>query len=170
MWLHPHCMINKVLLIEHLSMIPWFFELRDVVSDFFHSRWASLLRLNLVVVTELSRLQFSKLQTQRVSQSVWKKKFLPFDQMAGVRTCCSLYHNSPPGGEDELARGPLGAPIKDSNTPTLSLSIFWAQTSAPAPPLAPASSSTKELCQQLLKTYAATVKVLEQNHRPGPRK
>ena len=40
-WLHPHCLINEVLSIEHLSTIPRFFESRDVARDFFRSRWAS---------------------------------------------------------------------------------------------------------------------------------
>ena len=64
MWLHPHCLINKVLLIEHFSTIPQFFELRDVTRNvayvFFRSRWASPLCLNLIVVTELSQLYIFK--------------------------------------------------------------------------------------------------------------
>ena len=57
-WLYPHCLINKVLSIEHLSTIPQFFESRDVARDFFRSRWAFPPRLNLVVYIELSQLQF----------------------------------------------------------------------------------------------------------------
>ena len=39
-WLQLHYSINKVLLIEHLSMIPRFFESRDITRDFLRSRWA----------------------------------------------------------------------------------------------------------------------------------
>ena len=83
--------------------------------------------------------------------------------MAGARTCRSLRRNHLPGNKDEPAGGPSGALNKGSNTPTPSLPVFRAQT--PAPPLV--LSSIEELCQQLLKTYAATVKLLEQNHGSG---
>ena len=86
--------------------------------------------------------------------------------MAGARICRNHRHNLPLGGEDELTGGPLEAPTKGSNTPSPSPPVFWAQT--PAPP--PVPTSTKELCQQLLKTHAPTVKLLEQNHKSGPRK
>ena len=39
-------------------MIPQFFKLRNVARDFFRSRWVSSLQFNLVVITELSQLQF----------------------------------------------------------------------------------------------------------------
>ena len=81
--------------------------------------------------------------------------------MAKIRTCHSFRHNPPLDGEDELARGSLRASIKDNNTSTPSPAIFWAQTPAPALPPALAPSSIKELCQQLLKTYAAIVKLLK---------
>ena len=46
-WLPQLSSINEVLLIEHLSTLSRFFELRDVARDiaydFFRSRWASLL-------------------------------------------------------------------------------------------------------------------------------
>ena len=45
------CPINKVLLIEQLSMIPQYFESCDVARDFFYLYWASSLHLNLVVIT-----------------------------------------------------------------------------------------------------------------------
>ena len=86
--------------------------------------------------------------------------------MAGARIRHSPCCNSHLGGEDKLARGPLGAPTKGSNTPTLSSPVSWAQTPASPPALAP--SSTEKLCQQLLKSYTATVKLLEQNHGPSP--
>ena len=61
-WLHSHCSINEVLLIEHFSTILQFFEsrdiARDIARDFFYLRWASLFCFNLVVVTKLSQLQF----------------------------------------------------------------------------------------------------------------
>ena len=81
--------------------------------------------------------------------------------MAGARTCYSSCHNPPLNGKDELVGGPPGAPTKDSNTPTPFPLVSWAQTPAltPAPPQV--LSSTKELCQQLLKTYAAIGKLLE---------
>ena len=88
--------------------------------------------------------------------------------MAGARNCHSFCRNPPPGGEDEPAGGSPGSPTKDSNTPTPSPPVSWAQTPVltPAPP--PVPSFTKELYHQLLKTYAATVKLLEQNHGSGP--
>ena len=50
-------LINKVLSIEHFSIILWFFEPRDVVRnivrDFYFSRWACFFCLNLIVVTLL---------------------------------------------------------------------------------------------------------------------
>ena len=84
--------------------------------------------------------------------------------MAGARARRSPRRNPPPGGEDEPAGGPPGAPTEGSNTPTPSPPASRSQT--PAPP--PVPSSNEELCQQLLKTYAATVKLLEQHHGSGP--
>ena len=81
--------------------------------------------------------------------------------MAEPYTCRSPCHNLPPGGEDELVKGLPRAPTKDSNTFTPSLAVSLAQTSALASTLALAPSSTQEQCQQILKTYAATVKLLE---------
>ena len=81
--------------------------------------------------------------------------------MAGACTCRSPHCNPPLEDEDEPAGGLPRAPTKGSNTPTSFLPIFRAQT--PAQP--PVPSSTEELYQQLLKTYATTVKLLEQNHR-----
>ena len=86
--------------------------------------------------------------------------------MAGARTCRSPRRNPLPGGEDEPAGGPPGAPTKGNNTPIPSPPVSRAQTPAQPPVL----SSTKKLCQQFLKTYAATVKLLEQNHGSGPYK
>lgn len=97
--------------------------------------------------------------------------------MAGPRTRC----NPPPASKDELARR---APTKDSGTPTPTPAVsraptpVLAQTPAPTEAPAPAQtptpasaliiSSTDELCQQLMKTYAAIVKLLEQNRGAGP--
>ena len=89
--------------------------------------------------------------------------------MAGSYTYHSLCHNPPPGGENELARGPSGVPTKNNNILISFLSVFRAQISAPTPALtpAPAPSSIKELCQQLLKIYAAIFPLLKQNYRSG---
>ena len=87
--------------------------------------------------------------------------------MAGVRICRNLRRNPLPSSKNELARGLSEALIKGSNTSTLFSPDSWAQTFALALPLAPASSFTKKLYQPLLKTYIATVKLLEQNHEPG---
>ena len=59
--------------------------------------------------------------------------------MAGPRSRRSPRRNPPPGGEDELAGGPPGAPTKGSNTPTPSPPVSRAQTStnAPTPTAAP---------------------------------
>ena len=84
--------------------------------------------------------------------------------MGGACTCHNPRHNPPSGGENEPVGDPPGASTKGSNTSTLSPPVSWAQT--PAQP--PVPSSTEELCQQLLKTYAATVNLLEQNHGSGP--
>ena len=58
--------------------------------------------------------------------------------MAELRTCHNPCRNSPPGGEDELARGLPRTPIKGNNTPTPFLPVSRAQTptfaQAPAPP------------------------------------
>ncbi|PHM06555.1 hypothetical protein CK516_32760 [Nostoc sp. 'Peltigera malacea cyanobiont' DB3992] len=64
--------------------------------------------------------------------------------MAGPYTCHSSHFNLLLGSEDELARGPLGAPTKGSNTLTLFPVVFCTQT--PALGLASAPSFTKELC------------------------
>ena len=88
--------------------------------------------------------------------------------MAGARARRSPRRNPPPGGEDEPAGGPPRAPTKDSNTPTPFPLVSRAQTPALALAPPPVPSSTEELCQQLLKIYAATVKLLEQNHGSGP--
>ena len=85
--------------------------------------------------------------------------------MAGARTYYSPRRNPLPGGEDEPAGGPPGVPTEGSNTSTPSPLVSWAQI--PAQP--PVPISTKKVCQQLLKTYAATVKLLKQNHESGPR-
>ena len=60
--------------------------------------------------------------------------------MAGPCTCRSPRRNAPPGGEDEFAGGPPGAPTEGSNTPTLSPPISQAQTPADAPAPIPAPS------------------------------
>ena len=86
--------------------------------------------------------------------------------MVRPRTRRRNFHNPPQGIEDELARGPSGESIEGSNTLTLFSVVSGTQTPAPAPVLAP--SSIEELYQQLQKTYATTVKLLEQNHGSGP--
>ena len=53
--------------------------------------------------------------------------------MAGPRTCRSPRCNPPPGGKDELARGPPGAPTEGSNTPIPFPPVSRAQTPADAP-------------------------------------
>ena len=68
-WLYPYCSINKVLSIEHFSTILRFFESHDVARDFFRSRWASPLCLNLVVYIELSWLHLSS--TTSLSHRLW---------------------------------------------------------------------------------------------------
>ena len=60
--------------------------------------------------------------------------------MAEPRTCRSPRRNSPLGSENELARGPPGAPTKGSNTPTPSPPVSRAQTPADAPAPTPAPS------------------------------
>ena len=85
--------------------------------------------------------------------------------MAGSRTGRSSRHNPFLDSKDELTGGSPGAPTKNNTTLTLSLPVSWAQTLAPPP----VPSSTKKLCQQLLKTYTATVKLLGQNHGSGTR-
>ena len=60
--------------------------------------------------------------------------------MAGPRSRRSPCRNPPPGGEDELARGPPGALTKGSNTPTLFLPVSRAQTLADALIPTPVSS------------------------------
>lgn len=81
--------------------------------------------------------------------------------MAGLETCQSSCRNSPLASEDKLTEA---APIKGNNTLTATPATFWAQTPALAVfSIAPTVNSIDELCQQLIKTYAATVKVLEQN-------
>ena len=100
----------------------------------------------------MSCLQFQKLQTQQVSQLVWKKKFSPFDQaMVKGCTCRSPRRNPSQGGEDEPAEGPPEAPTKDSNTPTLSPAVSRTPTPVPAP--APAPPSGDELFKQFMKAY-----------------
>ena len=95
--------------------------------------------------------------------AVWKKKFLSFNQaIAGPCICHNLYHNPPPSGEDELVKGPSKVLTEGNNISIPSLAVTRAQISTPA--LAPTPKSTKELCLQLLKNYAVTVKLLEQNH------
>ena len=81
--------------------------------------------------------------------------------MAKPRTCRSLRHNPLPSRENKLIRDPPGPFTKDSNTLIPPLAVFWVQTPTLAPPPNSAPSSTKELCQQLLKIYVATVKLLE---------
>ena len=48
--------------------------------------------------------------------------------MARAHICHSSHCNSSPGGEDGLAGNPSGAFTKDSNTLTLFLPVFRAQT------------------------------------------
>ena len=67
--------------------------------------------------------------------------------MARARTCRSFHCNPPPGGKDEPARGPPGAPTKDSNTPTPSPLVSQAQTPTLTLAPSPVLSFTKELCQ-----------------------
>ena len=88
--------------------------------------------------------------------------------MAGACTCCSFRYNFPLGSEDQAAKGPPRAPSEDSNTSTPFLPVSWAQTPILTPAPLPVLRFTEELCQQLLKTYAITVKLLEQNHGSGP--
>lgn len=88
--------------------------------------------------------------------------------MTGPCTYCSPHCNSLPSNKDDLAGDLPGAFTKSNNTPILSLAISWTRTPAPALNLTLAQSSTKKLYQQLLKTYAATIKLLKQNHKLSP--
>ena len=88
--------------------------------------------------------------------------------MARAHTHCSPRHNSPLGNEDEPAGGAPEASTKDSNIPTPSPPVYRDQTFALAPAPTPVPSATEEVCQQLMKTYAAIVKLLEQNHGSSP--
>ena len=81
--------------------------------------------------------------------------------MAGVCTCPSFRRNFPLGCKNELAEGLLGAPTKDNNTFIPSPTVFRAQTLTLDLPPALATSSIEKLCKQLLKTYAAIIKLLE---------
>ena len=74
--------------------------------------------------------------------------------MAGPRTRRSPHRNPPPGGEDEVAGGPPGAPTEVNNTPTYSPAVSWAPT--PAPP------STNELFKWFIKTYLESNQGLSQ--------
>ena len=83
--------------------------------------------------------------------------------MASPRTCRNLCHNSPPGGEDELAGDLPGAPTKGSNTLTPSPPASRAQI--PASAEAPAPPSNEELFQQFMKAYLENQ---NQNQAPPP--
>ena len=83
--------------------------------------------------------------------------------MAGLCTCRSPRRNPPPGGKDELARSPPGAPTKGSNTLTFSSSASRAQT--PASAQAPAPPSNEGLFQQFMKAYLENQ---NQNQAPPP--
>ena len=71
--------------------------------------------------------------------------------MAGPRTRRSLRRNSPPGGEDELAKSLPGALTEANNTPIPSPPASRAQT--PASAQAPAPPSNEGLFQQFMKAY-----------------
>lgn len=86
--------------------------------------------------------------------------------MVRRHTCCNPCCNLLPDDKDEFAKSSTGASTKSNNTLTLFLAVFWAQT--PIPTLALTSNSNKKLCQQFVKTYAVTIKLLEQNHRFSP--
>lgn len=89
----------------------------------------------------------------------------------GSRLRRSPRRNPPTDSADnKLADAPPRAPTKSSGSPApTSQAPSYAPTLGPALALAlgpapiVAPTSTKELCQQLMKTYAATVKLLEQN-------
>ena len=140
-----------------------------------HSTWfipftLSILPLKLVVITKLSWLQFQKLQTQRVSQPVRKKKFSPLNQaMAGPRIRRNPRRNPPPGGEDEFAGGPSGAPTKGSNTHTPSPPVSWAQTPADAqvPPPAIYSGMYTDADLQRATKLALKLFIQGQTHAQG---
>ena len=85
--------------------------------------------------------------------------------MAGPRTRRSPRRNPPPGGEDELAGGPPGAPTKGSNTPTPSPPVSRAQT--PASAQAPTLLSNEGLFQQFIKAYLENQNQ-NQNQTPPP--
>lgn len=90
--------------------------------------------------------------------------------MAGPQIRQSSYRNLLLAGENKFVGR---APIKNSGTPILTIipTTFRAQTlvlAAPAP--APTISSRNKLYQQLIKTYAAIVKLLEQNQGSGSHK
>lgn len=85
------------------------------------------------------------------------------NQIAGLRTQHSLHCNLPLASKNELAGR---VPTKDSDTLTsiITLGIFKAQTPIlAASALAPIISFTNKLYQQLIKPYAAIMKLLEQN-------
>lgn len=67
------------------------------------------------------------------------------------------------GGKNKLPGDLPGALIKGTNTPTPFPAVFQAQTPVPTLAPAPTISSIEKLCQQFLKTYTATMKLLEQN-------
>ena len=73
------------------------------------------------------------------------KKFLPFSQIAGPRTCRSFRLNLPLSRENKLVGGPSKAFTKDNNTSSPFPTVFQAQTLASA--LAPIPPSNEELFQ-----------------------
>ena len=70
--------------------------------------------------------------------------------MTGPHACLSPYWNFPPTGKDKLAGA---APTEGSGTPTPTLVMSRAPTSAPATTAAIAPSLANELFKQFMKAY-----------------
>lgn len=93
--------------------------------------------------------------------------------MARTNTCHSLCCNLSIK-KNELAEDVLGVFTNDSHTPIPAAFLALTKTSALVQALifalTPTINSTDKLCQQLIKMYAATVKLLKQNgpKEPGP--
>ena len=89
--------------------------------------------------------------------------------MAGPRSRRSPRRNPPPGGEDELAGGPPGAPTEGSNTPTPSPPVSRAQTpaDAPAPTPAPLRGTYTNVNLQRATKLALELFIQGQAHAQG---
>ena len=137
---------------------------RDVLRDFFRSRWA-FLPINLMCLLGWRFYNFESSKPNGSASPFRKKNRKTFSYlgalvraihftitMAGPHACRNSYQNPPPANEDELASAALGALTNDSGTFSYTFVVSYILTLILALLLAPAEFVAKYTDADLQRT------------------